>query len=225
MKTVGVRIVKLFVGLFLFAVGIVMTINGNLGLAPWDTFHQGLANITGLTIGRVNIIVGSIIVLFNCLLGERIGWGTLSNMIFIGIFMDLLMLNNLIPIAQGLLSGLIMMCSGMFIIGIGSCFYMRAGFGSGPRDGLMVALTKKTHKPVGLVRSSIEIMVLFAGYLLGGTLGVGTLVAALGIGYFVQLAFKVLKFDVKSVHHRFIDEDIKELRRMLSKTVKSAEEN
>jgi uncharacterized protein len=202
-------LIRLFVGVFLFAVGIVMTINANLGLAPWDIFHQGLTKLIPITMGQASISVGLILVIVNIFLGERIGWGTICNMLFIGIFMDMLMLNHLIPTFSNRFSSAIMLLLGMFIIGVGSCFYIGAGLGSGPRDGLMVALTKRTNKPVRFIRNCIELSVLALGFLLGGYAGIGTIIIALGIGYFVQFAFKLFKFDVSKVKHRFIDDDLR----------------
>lgn len=216
MKNALLRILRLFTGLFLYALGIVLTINANMGLAPWDVFHQGLSNVLGITFGQVSICVGLILVAADSLLGERLGWGTLCNMFFIGFFLDFLMLNHIIPAAKGTLAGLAMMALGMFVIGVASYFYIGAGLGSGPRDGLMVALTKKTGKSVRFIRNAIELCVLGIGYLLGGFVGFGTLFMALGVGYFVQLAFKLFKFDVKTVQHRFIDDDVKLLAGMFT---------
>lgn len=217
MKAVLFRILRLFTGLFLYAIGIVMTINANLGLAPWDVFHQGLSNTIGITMGQASIGVGLLLIIIDSFLGERLGWGTISNMIFIGLFMDVLMLNHLIPIFQHMLPSLLMMLLGMFIIGIASIFYIGAGLGSGPRDGLMVALTKRTGKSVRFIRNAIEICVLAIGYVLGGFIGIGTLITALAIGYMVQFAFKLFKFDVGQVQHRFIDDDIRWLGGLLKK--------
>lgn len=211
------RFIKLSVGLFLYAVGIVLTINANLGLSPWDVFHQGITYFTGITMGQATIVVGIIIVMINAVLGERLGWGTLFNMLFIGLFMDLIMLNHLIPIFQEVISGVMMMFLGMFIIGLASYLYLGAGLGSGPRDGLMIALTKKTHKSVRFIKNSIEISALIVGYLLGGFVGLGTLIMAVALGYILQFVFKLFKFDVNSIQHRFIDEDVKILREKLCK--------
>ncbi len=217
MQSLMRKVIRLFIGLFLYAVGIVLTINANLGLAPWDVFHQGMTHIIGITMGQASIAVGIILVIFNAVLGERLGWGTLCNMLFIGLFMDLIMLNHLIPICKGIIPGTIMMVLGMIVIGIASYFYIGAGLGSGPRDGLMIALTKKTSKSVRFVRNAIELSALIVGYLLGGYAGVGTLIMALTLGYIIQFAFKILKFDVSSIKHRFVDEDIKNLKAKLSK--------
>ena len=215
LKHASLRGGRLFLGLFLYAVGIVMTINAKLGLGPWDVFHQGLSLTIGITMGQASIAMGIIIVIINYFVGEKLGWGTLSNMLFIGIFMDILMLNNLIPIYKNILFQVMMMLGGMFVIGLASYFYIGAGLGAGPRDGLMVLLTKKTGKSVRFVRNCIEITVLIAGYFLGGFVGVGTIIIALGIGYFVQLVFKLFSFDVKAVKHRYVEDDIRFIKELL----------
>ncbi len=212
MKKSFLTLGRLFLGFFLYAVGIVLTINANLGLSPWDVFHQGVSNHIGITMGQASMIVGFIFVILDWILGEKLGIGTIFNMLFIGIFMDVLMLNNLIPVFNNLFAQVLMMLLGMFVIGVASYFYIGAGLGSGPRDGLMVALTKRTKKSVRFIRNSIELTVLAIGYTLGGTIGVGTLIMVLGVGYFVQFAFKLFKFDVRQVNHRFIEDYIKILR-------------
>jgi uncharacterized membrane protein YczE len=219
LKHILLRGGRLFLGLFLYAVGIVMTINANLGLGPWDVFHQGLSMTIGITMGQASIAMGIIIVITNYFVGEKLGWGTLSNMLFIGLFMDILMLNSLIPIYENTILQVIMMLGGMFVIGLASYFYIGAGLGSGPRDGLMVLLTKKTRKSVRFTRNCIEITVLAAGYFLGGFVGVGTIIIAIGIGYFVQFVFKLFKFDVQTVKHRYVEDDIRFIKELFVKPI------
>lgn len=217
MKKLTIRIIRLFFGLFLYAVGIVMTINANIGLSPWDVFHEGFSSSVGITMGQASMIVGFTIVVLNAVFGEKIGWGTVANMMFIGMFMDILMLNNLIPIFDSIVLKVVMMISGLLVIGAASYYYISAGFGAGPRDGLMIALTKKTHKSVRFIRSCIEIAVVVVGYMLGGTLGLGTLIMAFMMGPAVQFMFKVFKFNVGSVKHRYVDEDIKYFKKKFIK--------
>lgn len=212
MKNIVWKISRLFLGLFLYAVGIVMTINANIGLAPWDVFHKGLSETFGVTMGQASIGVGLAIVLIVFFLGERVGIGTLFNMYFIGFFIDILMLNNIIPVFESFLGGLILMIVGMLVIGTATVAYIGAGLGSGPRDGLMIALTKKTGKPVSFIRNIIEITALAVGFLLGGTLGIGTVIMSLTIGYFVQFAFRVFKFDIRNIEHVYIDDHIKNIK-------------
>ncbi len=224
MKKTGLIIIKLFVGLFACALGIVMTINANLGLSPWDVFHQGFANLLGITIGKAHIIVGLSLVITDHLIGEKVGWGILSNMLFVGLFIDFLMLNKLVPTFNGFIPNLVMMLLGVFTLGVGSYLYIDVGLGSGPRDGLMIALVKKTGKSVRFVKNSVELMAVIVGYMLGGYIGVGTLIMAIAGGYLTQFAFKIAKFDVKEVQHRFIDDDIKFIKEKFSNKLTDGEE-
>ena len=225
MKKSLLTFVRLFIGLFLYAVGIVFTINANLGLSPWDVFHQGISKLAGITMGQASIITGILIVILDWVLGERVGLGTICNMLFIGIFMDLLMFNHLVPIFHNIIARAIMMLLGMFIIGIASYFYIGAGLGSGPRDGLMVALTKKYKKSVRFIRNCIEFAAVIIGYFLGGSVGLGTLIMVIGGGYFVQFAFKIFKFDVKKVEHKFINEYAKLIKEMFLEKKKDSSIN
>ncbi len=212
MKEIFYKLIKITIGLFLFALGIVMTINANLGLAPWDVFHQGLSNTFGITMGKASIIVGLFIITLDIILGQSIGWGSVMNILLIGSFMDLLMLNNLVPTFRGFLANIIMILLGLLIEGYGCWIYISSGLGAGPRDGLMVVLTRKTGKSVRLVKSFVELIVTLIGYLLGGSIGIGTLIMALLGGQIFQFAFKTVKFDVSSIESRFISDDIRYLK-------------
>lgn len=222
MKSLMMRIVRLFFGLFLYAMGIVLTINANIGLSPWDVFHEGFSNSVGITMGQASMLAGFTIVVLNAVFGERVGWGTIANMVFIGIFMDILMLNHMIPIFENIILKIIMMVLGLLVIGAASYFYISAGLGAGPRDGLMIALTKKTNKSVRFIRSCIEITVVVVGYILGGTLGIGTLIMAFMMGPSVQFMFKVFNFNVGIIKHRYIDEDFRYIKgRFVKKSVEA----
>lgn len=199
---------RLFIGYFVCATGMVMTINARLGYLPWDVLNHGFSNLTGITIGRASMVIGFIIILIDISLGENIGWGTLFNMIFIGIFMDFLMINKLIPIFENFLPSLIMMLLGVLVLGYGCFIYVSAGFGAGPRDALMVALTKKTGKSVRFVKNSVEVIALVIGYFLGGSVGIGTVILSITGGYAFQFAFKTVNFNVSEVDHRLIKDDI-----------------
>jgi len=212
-NTLLFKVLRLFLGLFLFGVAVTLMIKSNLGLAPWDVFHQGLSMKLDITFGKASIIVGFILVVINAMLGEKMGWGTLSNMYFIGIFIDIVLPLDVIPHGNSLLAGIVMLTAGMFLIGFGSYFYMSAGLGSRPRDGLMVALIKRFDKSIFTIRSLIEVGVLIIGLSLGGSVGIGTLYIVLTIGFFVQTAYKICRFNVKELTHRVIDEDIIWLKR------------
>jgi uncharacterized membrane protein YczE len=179
------RLARLFFGLVLFGFGLALMVIADLGLSPWDVFHQGISQRTGIPIGTVVIITGLLLLVFWIPLKERIGIGTIANAIVIGLTLDLFLLilpDQLDVLAVRWLSMLL----GVLLVAIGSGFYIGAGLGPGPRDGLMTGITRRTGYPLGLVRGVLEIGVLIIGWLLGGTVGVGTLVFAFGIGPLVQ---------------------------------------
>lgn len=198
------RLIKLHLGLFLFAVAIALMVRANIGVAPWDVFHQGISKVTGISFGISSILVGLGILFIALGLRERIGYGTLSNMVLIGIFIDWLFAWQLVPQAQSLLTGLGMLLSGMVLTGFASFLYMSAAFGAGPRDSMMVALVKRSGKSVATIRTAIEMAALLLGFLMGGQVGIGTVILALGIGPTIQFVFKMMAFDVKSIQHQWL---------------------
>jgi len=209
------RIIKLFVGMFIFAIGIVMTLQSNLGYPPWDVFHQGVGLHLGLTLGKASIVTALVIVAMVALMKESVGFGTLCNMIFVGVFVDVILSGNWIPPMHSFVSGVAMMAGGLLVIGVASFLYMGAGYGAGPRDSLMVVLTKRTGKPVGLCRCCIEGVALLAGWFLGGFAGIGTVFSAFGIGAAVQVVFSILRFDVKAVYQESFYETCLRFRNMV----------
>lgn len=215
MKKIVLCILRLVLGCLVSAIGTVMTFNSNLGLGPWDVLSHGISKIGNVSRGKAHIAIGAMLLVSNGVLGERLGWGTIVSMVLTGIFMDFFMESNLIPIFNGFYLSLLMLLIGLFIIGIGTYLYIGVGLGAGPRDGLMVALTRKTHKSVCLIRGIIEVTAMAIGYFLGGFVGIGTIITALSIGCFVQFAFKLFKFDVKKIKPRFIDDDIRALKRKI----------
>jgi len=196
----------MIVGLIFFALGIFLTIRANIGYAPWDVFHVGLAGKTGFSFGIVSIIVGLILVIIVTLLKEKFGLGTILNIILIGIFIDILFFIDIIPIAESIITGILLLILGLFIISVGSYFYIKTGFGVGPRDNLMVVLARRTKLPVGLCRSLIELLVTVIGWLLGGMVGLGTVISVVAIGFCIQIVFKLFKFDVTLVKHETLAE-------------------
>ena len=195
------RLLRLLFGLFLYAVGIVLTMEAHIGYAPWEVFHAGLAKVLGIQIGTVTIWVGIAIGLVVMLFKERIGLGTVSNMILVGLFMNMLIASGIIKEQSSILIGVIQLICGLFVISLASYFYISSGFGAGPRDSLMVLLSRKSGFSVGTCRGAIEVSVTIIGFLLGGLLGLGTLLSAFLIGFCIQITFKVLRFDPKQVVH------------------------
>ena len=201
------KLARLMIGYFLYGLGIVLTVNANQGLAPWSVFHQGLANQLHITMGVATQVVGLVILVLDFIFGERLGWGTIGNVVFIGTFIDLIMLNNWIPIPESIVVSYGMMLVGLVVMALATYSYLSAQLGAGPRDGLMIAMTKRINLSVGWIRNMIEAVVLIAGFFMGGSVGLGTLVMAILFGRFIQLTFKLFKFDVRQVKHRYIDQD------------------
>ena len=200
----SLRIFRLFLGLFLYALGIVLTMKAHIGFAPWEVFHAGIGSAIGMSIGNVSIVAGLAIGLLALLMGERLGAGTICNMVFIGIFIDLLLNLGIIPDMKGFFTGMTLLVSGLFTIALASYFYISSGYGAGPRDSLMVALTKKTRLPIGVCRGGLESLAVLIGWLLGGMVGVGTVVSALIIGFCIQITFRLLRFDPTKILHEDI---------------------
>lgn len=203
---VWARLAKLVAGLFCYSVGILLTINAHIGYSPWDVFHVGLAQTFGFPLGMTGIGVGLVVVVLAYYLGETLGMGTLLNMILIGVFLDLIIWSQVLPVASTLVGGLGMLAAGMVVIAIASYLYISSGFGAGPRDTLMVALHRKTGYPIGLCRGAIEVIVMVVGYFLGGMVGVGTVITATLIGPFIQWCFRLFAFDARAINHETLSE-------------------
>jgi len=190
--------VRLLAGLWLFAVGVVLGLQSGLGVAPWDVFHDGIRQATPLSFGAATVLVGVVLVVVGLGFGVRPGPGTLVNMVAIGVFADALLHSGFVQDLDGrsLPVRLAAVLAGVGLVALGSALYIGAGLGSGPRDSLMLALSARTRLSVGLIRGLLEASVLGVGWLLGGAVGVGTVLFALGVGPAVQLAFRVLGVDV-----------------------------
>lgn len=193
--SVTVRAASLFAGLFLFALGIVLLLESELGLSPWDVLNQGISERTSLSFGTANIAVAVVVLVAAWALGARIGPGTVANAIFIGLFVDGLQAIGAVDrlSEQPLAVRVLMMVAGILVIGVASGFYIGAGLGAGPRDSLMLVLVRRSGVRVGLVRAALETTVTVVGFALGGTVGIGTLAFAFGIGPAVELSFWLLE--------------------------------
>jgi len=193
------RIIRLTFGLFLYALGIVLTIKGNIGLSAWDAFHQGLTFHTGMTMGDANIVVAFVLIVIAFFMGEKIGLGTILNMLLIGSFLDILLKSGMVSVMNTQITGFFMIVSGLIVIAFASFFYIGAGFGAGPRDSIMVMLVRRLNCRVGVARALVESTVIITGWFLGGYIGIGTFIAAFGISIAVQSVFRLLNFDVKKI--------------------------
>ena len=178
------RIARCVAGLAVFGVGIALIIDADLGAAPWDVFHTGVSDLTGLPVGTVIILTGLALLVFWIPLRETPGLGTLLNAVEIGLVVDLVL--PLVPEPQLIGARFIMMLGGIVVIAIGSGLYIGSGLGPGPRDGLMTGLARRGIS-IRTARTAVELTALTFGVMLGGAIGIGTAMFALTIGPLVQL--------------------------------------
>lgn len=179
------RLLQLYIGLVLYGVSTAMFVRANLGADPWNVFHLGVAQIFSLNIGMVMIGVGALVLLLWIPLRQKPGLGTISNVIVLGLAADAAL--ALMPPIESLAARSILLFAAILVNAIATGMYIGAGFGSGPRDGLMTGINARTGWSVRSVRTAIELTVLLAGWLMGGTFGVGTVLYALAIGPLIQL--------------------------------------
>lgn len=188
------RLATLVLGLAIFAMGVVSLLESDLGLAPWDVLHDGIAERTPLSFGQANIVVGLLVLALAWSLGARVGVGTVANAILVGVFVELLLTVEAITALSDAEVAVraALLVAGVGLMGIGSALYLGAGLGAGPRDSLMVVGARRTPFRIGLVRASIEVTALAVGFVLGGVVGVGTVVFALTIGPLIEGSFGIL---------------------------------
>lgn len=198
------RYLVLMGGLFVVANGIVFTIRADLGVNPWDVFHIGVANQTGLSIGRVIQATGLLLIAISYCFKVKIYIGTLLNMIFLGLFVDLIIGWDYVPSPELLWLRLPLFLAGVVIFGFGVAFYLSPNLGAGPRDGLMLALTKATRFRAGIIRTLLEVTAATVGFLLGGPLGIGTVIFALTVGFFMELGFSFVGYLKKTSLYKLL---------------------
>jgi uncharacterized membrane protein YczE len=186
------RLTQLYFGLILYGVSDAMLVLAALGLDPWDVLHQGLARHSPFPIGTWSIIVGAIVLLLWFPLRQRPGLGTVSNVLVIGLVINAVL--ALVPVPTSLAVRIVTLCAAVVLNGIATGAYIGAGMGPGPRDGLMTGLAARGGS-IRVVRTGIELTVLLAGFLLGGTVGIGTLLYALAIGPLVHQFIPLLRID------------------------------
>ncbi|MFE9769689.1 YitT family protein [Streptomyces sp. NPDC005808] len=183
------RLVQLYAGLALYGASSALLVEAGLGLEPWNVLHQGLAELTGLTIGVVSIFVGAAVLLLWIPLRQRPGLGTVSNVFVVGIAMDGTL--ALLPDAHTLAVRIPLLVAGIVLNGAATGLYISARWGPGPRDGLMTGLHRRTGRSIRLMRTFVEVAVVATGFALGGTVGVGTVLYAVAIGSLAQFFLRV----------------------------------
>jgi uncharacterized membrane protein YczE len=179
------RLVQLFVGLALYGFSMAMMVRGNLGLPPWDVFHYGVARHLPLSFGEVVVVTSFAVLLLWAPLRQWPGFGTIANSLVIGVVADLGL--SVLPAADALAPRAGLLVGGVVLNGLAGALYIGSQFGPGPRDGLMTGLVRRTGLSVRLVRTSLEVAVLAVGWLLGGGVGLGTVLYALAIGPLVHV--------------------------------------
>lgn len=189
------------IGFVFLSVGIMLIKRSILGMDPWGVFHEGLSNVTGLSFGVVTQLIGLVVLLFSVIfLKTKIGLGTILNVLLVGWFIDLADdIYQYNPTAY--LSKSLVFLIGLVTMSFGRSLYIASKIGAGPRDGLFVGLSRKLNIQVKYVKPAIELTVLFLGFILGGTAGIGTVIAAISSGYLVQMFFALFSYDPQKHNH------------------------
>ena len=210
-KTIILEWFRIAAGLAVFAFGVHLTIFANIGLAPWDCLGMGVANHTPLNYGLSMTTMSVVILLIDLLLRERIGFGTVIDALITGNLVQLYNDLNPLPLNQSLPRGVAIMLVGFVFMALGMWIYMKAGQCCGPRDSLLVGLGKRLPKiPIGLVEILLWAAVTLVGWLLGGPVGIGTLISTFGAGAVLQLVYWLIRFEPREVRHRSVIEVVKE---------------
>jgi uncharacterized membrane protein YczE len=186
------RVTQLYIGLLVYGLSSALQVRAGLGLDPWDVLHQGISRHVGLAIGTVLIIVGAVVLLGWIPLRQMPGLGTISNVVLIGVSMNLSL--QWLPHPHLLAARIAYLVTGIVLCGVATGMYIGANFGPGPRDGLMTGLARTTGRSIRLVRTGLEVIVLISGWILGGTVGLGTVAFAVAIGPLAQIFLPI--FDV-----------------------------
>lgn len=198
---------SMMLGLVLCGSGVYCCVQANIGLSPWDTLSMGVANRTGILFGDAILWTSVAVLVLDVILREKIGVGTILNALLLGKVVDLLAWIDPVPMAESFGWSVALMLIGQELLCVGTYFYIAAGAGCGPRDSLMVALNRRFPRmPIGLARFTIECTVLVLGWVMGAPAGVGTAMSMFGISFLMQITFKALHFDAKSVCHESLRE-------------------
>ena len=207
------RIAENALGALVSSVGIVLMLQANVGLEPWSVLQEGLSKTIGITYGTASMFVGAAVVAVAVLCGESIGLGTILNILLCAVFIDGIQALGWVPLVDSLWAGVLLLLLGLEILVVGTWLYMRTALGSGPRDALVVALARKTGRSVGVCRAVVDVTVIVLGWLLGGRVGVGTVISAVGLGTLFNLNFALLRFRASELHQENLLETWRALRR------------
>ena len=197
-------------GLFIFGFGVYLTIQANLGAAPWDTFNLGLSKTLGIKYGTASISISFVIILIDVLMKEKIGIGMFLDAIVVGKTVDFFNWIDLVKPQTSLPLCIACILSGLFIMGFSQFIYMKAELGCGPRDTVAVGLKRRMEKvPIGLIVIGMLSFATLMGWILGGPIGIGTIICAALTGPFMQIAFKIVNFNPTAIEHQSILDSFK----------------
>lgn len=213
MKRVLREWAEIALGLLVFAFGVHLTIWANIGLAPWDCLGMGVARHTPLNYGLSMTLMSVVILVIDMLLRERIGFGTIIDALLTGNFVQLYNDLDPLPLNQNVWLGVAVMLAGFAFMAVGMWLYMRVGQRCGPRDSLLVGIGKRLKRvPIGAVEILLWAVVLLCGWLLGGPVGIGTVISTFGAGAVMQAVYGLIGFEPRDVRHRDVFEVLREMR-------------
>ena len=213
-KNIFLGWVRIVLGLLVFALGVHLTIRADLGLAPWDCLGMGISKQTPLNYGLSMTATSIVILIIDVLMKEKIGFGTIIDALLTGNFVQ--MFNDIDPFPEttNIFAGIVIIIVGLALMAIGQYYYMSAAQCCGPRDALLVGLGKRlSHLPIGAVQVLLWGTVLLIGWLLGGPVGIGTIVTTFGSGIVLQLVFSVIRFEPREVKHQSVFDTAEVLRK------------
>ena len=205
------RLFWLLLGVAVSSVGIAMMLQASVGLEPWSVLQQGMAQRTGMTYGTASAIAGAAAIITAVFFGESFGFGTIINIAGCAVMIDAIQASGLIPQMHGLVSGILLLLGGLELLALGTWLYMKSALGSGPRDALMVALARKFNRSAGACRAVVDVLVTVIGFFLGGPVGVGTIISAVGLGPLINLNFAAVRFRPAEVHQENVAETIQRI--------------
>lgn len=209
-KSIIYNMVLATVALFINGFGVYLTIHANIGAGPWDVFNLGLSKTFGILYGTASILVSSAILCIDIALKEPIGIAMFIDAVVVGKAVDFFEYIDIIPYPTNVLGSVIMILAGLIVMGYTQFLYMRAALGCGPRDTLLVGLKKRlTHIPIGVISIGLLSTATFIGYLLGGPVGIGTIICTFCSGPIMQIAFRTMHFEATKIYHHSLQDTIK----------------
>ena len=211
-RSIIVGWLQIVAGLFVFAFGVHLTIFANIGLAPWDCLGMGISYHTPFNYGISMTVMALIILGIDIILREKIGYGTVIDALLTGNFVQLFNSFNPLPLNDSLWKGILIMLAGFVFMALGMAIYMKSEQCCGPRDALLVGLGKRLPKvPIGIVAAVLWAVVLLVGWILGGPIGIGTVISTFGAGFVMQMVYNLIQFEPRDLRHKSLIETTQEL--------------